>query len=113
MGSEQIHVIDPSSSFLFKLWLLALAGLVVPSLVAWAWPDFSWAGTAARAHRQSLAAGEWREPWEALDQNRFSSGWIRCTSLEDALALDRKIDDGHLHTGRLVLSEGGLAWRPR
>jgi hypothetical protein len=112
MGSEQIHVVEPTTAFLLKLWLLALLGLVVPSGVARLWPDTSWAGKAERAHHQSLRKGEWIQPWDAIDQGAFSSGWIRCGSLEDALALDRKLDDGHLHTGRLVLSEGGLAWLP-
>lgn len=113
MGSEQIHVVETSLSTLAKLWLIALVGLVVPGVVAHFWPDMSWAGKAERAHHNSLEDQEWKEPWEAIDQKLFSSGWIRCGSLEDALALDRKIDDGHLHTGQLVLSEGGLAWLPQ
>jgi hypothetical protein len=112
MGSEQIHVVDPPLSFLLKLWVFALLGLVVPSGIAWLWPDMSWAGKAERAHHQSIRRGVWVDPWQAIDQNSFSSAWIRCGSLEDALALDRKLDDGHLHTGRLVLAEGGLAWLP-
>lgn len=111
MGSEQIQIIDPPVSFLFKLWLLALAGLVLPWLAVTYWPDFTWVGQAERALKHSLDEGEWAEPWEAIDQNSFSSGWIRCGSLEDAIRLDQLVDDGHPHTGKLVLAEGGLAWR--
>ena len=112
MGSEQIHVVDPSTSTLVKLWIFALAGLVVPTGVAYFWPDMSWAGQAERALEKSIDESQWQDPWEPIDQKAFSSGWVRCTSLEDALALDRKVDDGHLYTGNLVLSEGGLAWLP-
>ena len=111
MASEHIHVVDPPFSFHFKLWLLALAGLAVPTGVAYYWPDFGWVGQAERAHSSSLEQAKWVEPWQAIDQKTFSSGWIRCSSLEDAVKLDQKIDDGQLHTGRLVLAEGGLAWR--
>lgn len=113
MGSEHIHVVDPSLSFLVKLWLFALAGLVVPTGVAMVWPDMSWAGKAERALEKSIDEFKWQDPWKPIDQKSFTSGWIRCTSLEDALALDRKVDDGHLHTGYLVLAEGGMAWLPR
>lgn len=112
MGSEQIHVIDPPRSLIIKLWCLALLGLVVPAGIAAFWPDLSWAGKAARAFEASLESQAWEEPWQPIDQRTFSSGWIRCGSLQEALALDRKIDDGNLHTGQLILSEGGLAWIP-
>lgn len=110
MASDHIHVVDPPASFYLKLLLFALAGLVGPSGVAYLWPDFSWVGKAERAHNQSIETGEWKDPWLPINQDVFSSGWIRCSSLEDAVRLDRRIDDGHLHTGRLSLSEGGLAW---
>lgn len=113
MASEHIHVVEPSTSFLLKLWVLALLGLITPSVIIGAWPDMSWAGKAERAHRRSIQEEAWQEPWQPIDQEAFSSGWIRCASLEDALALDRKIDDGHLHKGNLVLAEGGVAWIPR
>ena len=112
MGSEEIQVVDPSLSTLVKIWIIALAGLGVPSAVAYFWPDMSWAGQAERALEKSIDTSEWQEPWQPIDQKTFSSGWVRCTSLEDALALDRKVDDGHLHTGQLILAEGGLAWLP-
>jgi hypothetical protein len=112
MGSEQIHVVDPSFSLLLKLWLLAVAGLVIPSVVVMYWPDMSWAGKAERAHHRSQVQQRWVDPWRPINQRTFSSGWIRCRSLEDALALDRKLDDGNLHSGKLILSEGGLAWLP-
>ena len=113
MSSEPIHVIDPSASVYLRLWLLALAGLVVPSAIAYFWPDLSWVGKAERAHELSLIEKAWKDPWLPIDQTQFSSGWVRCSSLEDAVRLDQIIDDGHLHTGKLVLSEGGLAWRDR
>lgn len=112
MGSDRIHVVDPSLATLAKIWFFALAGLVVPGGVVHYWLDMSWSGQTERAFEQSMELQTWQEPWEPIDQKSFSSGWVRCGSLEDALALDRKIDDGHLHTGRLVLSEGGLAWLP-
>lgn len=111
MGSEHIHVVDPPVSTYLKLWLLALAGLVVPTVAVFYWPDLGWVGQAERAHQSSIETGTWQEPWQAIDQRGFSSAWIRCSSLEDAIKLDQQIDDGHLHTGKLVLSEGGLAWR--
>ena len=111
MSSEKIHVVDPPISFLYKLWLLGLLGFVFPSAMLYIWPDFSWAGKAERSLKQSLARQEWQEPWVAIDQKTFSSGWIRCGSLEDAIRLDRLVDDGHPHTGKLILSEGGVAWR--
>ena len=54
MASEPIHVIDPRASVYLRLWLLALAGLVVPSAIAYFWPDLSWVGKAERAHELSL-----------------------------------------------------------
>ncbi len=111
MGSDNIHVIEPPSFLLFTLWLLALAGLVVPFAAAHYWPDFGWVGQAERTLKTSLNEEKWEHPWQPIDQSTFSSGWIRCTSLEDAVKLDQKVDDGHLHTGALVLSEGGLTWR--
>jgi hypothetical protein len=81
-------------------------------VVALYWPDMSWAGQAERAHDRSQEQQRWMDPWQPIDQRNFSSGWIRCGSLEDALALDRKLDDGNLHSGNLILSEGGLAWLP-
>jgi hypothetical protein len=111
MGSDNIHVVEPPSYILFALWLLALAGLIVPPLAAHYWPDFGWVGQAERSLRTSLSQEEWEHPWQPIDQTTFSSGWIRCYSLEDALKLDKKVDDGHLHTGTLVISEGGLTWR--
>jgi hypothetical protein len=113
MVSEQIHVVDPPLSLLLKLWLLALAGLIIPSVVDLYWPDMSWAGKAERAHERSQVKQEWLDPWQPIDQTTFSSAWIRCGSLEDALALDRKLDDGQLHSGKLILFEGGLAWLPK
>ena len=113
MGSDSIHVIDLPTSVYLKLWLLAAMGLVVPSAIAYVWPDLGWVGKAERAHALSLKEKEWKDPWLPIDQTKFSSGWIRCSSLEDAVKLDSKIDDGHLHTGNLVLSEGGLAWLER
>jgi hypothetical protein len=111
MGSDQFKISDPPASFLFKLWLLALAGLVAPWVAVHYWPDFTWVGKAERALNRSIDDREWHEPWQALDQKRFTSGWIRCGSLEDAIRLDQRVDDGHPHTGNLMLSEGGLAWR--
>ena len=111
MGSEHIQVVDPPTSVHVRLWLLALAGLAIPSVVAYYWPDLGWVGNTERALSKSIETGEWVEPWRPIDQNNFSSGWVRCSSLEDAVRLDQQVDDGHLHTGRLVLSEGGLAWR--
>jgi len=111
MGSEQIHVVDPPVSFLIKLWLLALAGLVVPSVVVYFWPDLTWVGQAERSLKHSISSQEWQEPWQPIDQKTFSSGWIRCGSLEDAIRLDQRVDDGQPHTGKLVLAEGGVAWR--
>ena len=111
MGSEHIHVVDPRTSVYIKLWLLALAGLAIPSVVAHFWPDFGWVGQTERALQHSLEEQKWIEPWQPIDQKTFSSGWVRCSNLEDAVKLDQQVDDGHLHTGRLVLSEGGLAWR--
>lgn len=111
MGSDHIHVVDPPLSTLIKLWILALAGLGLPWVVVTYWPDFGWVGQAERSLKHSLAEGEWQEPWQAIDQKKFSSGWIRCNSLQDAIRLDQKVDDGLPHTGKLVLSEGGLAWR--
>lgn len=111
MGSEHIHVVDPPASVYVTLLLLALAGLAVPSAVAHFWPDFGWVGQTERALQHSLEEKKWIEPWKPIDQKTFSSGWVRCSSLEDAVKLDQQVDDGHLHTGRLVLSEGGLTWR--
>ena len=88
MASDSIHVVDPPASIYLRLWLIAIVGLLAPPAVVLYWPDFGW-----------------------VDQTQCSSGWIRCESLEDAIKLDRRIDDGHPHTGILVLSEGGLAWR--
>jgi hypothetical protein len=111
MGSEHIHVVDPPVSVHIKLWLLALAGLAIPTAAAYFWPDFGWVGQTERALQKSIETSEWIDPWQPIDQTTFSSGWVRCSSLEDAVKLDQNIDDGHLHTGRLVLSEGGLTWR--
>lgn len=113
MASDSIELVDPSTSTYVKIWLFALAGLVVPSTVAYFWPDFGWVRTAERAYRVSMEDKKWTDPWLPIDQTRFASGWIRCDSLEDAVKLDQRIDDGHLHTGNLVLSEGGLAWLDR
>lgn len=113
MASDPIHVIDLPTSVYLKLWLFAVLGLVVPSAIAYFWPDMSWVGKTERAHIQSMKEGEWKDPWLPIDQTQFSSGWVRCASLEDAVRLDQKIDDGHLHKGNLVLSEGGLAWLDR
>lgn len=110
MASDSIQVVDPPASIYLRLWLIAIVGLLAPSAVVLYWPDFGWVGKAARAHEASLKTEEWQDPWLPIDQTQFSSGWIRCGSLEDAIKLDKRIDDGHPHTGRLVLSEGGLAW---
>lgn len=95
-----------------RLWVAALAGLVAPLLMVRFWPEHSWAQEAAGAFQASQAAGDWVSPWVAVEQAAVDAGWIRCGSLRDALALDRKIDDGVLHSGRLVLAEGGLVWLP-
>lgn len=111
MVSDNIQVIQPPTFVLILLWLLALAGLVVPAAVVQYWPEFGWAWEAERTLKTSISQESWEHPWQPIDQSSFSSGWIRCSSLQDALKLDKKVDDGHLHTGNLVLSEGGLTWR--
>lgn len=104
---------DPKTSKLhLKFWLAALAGLVLPLLVVRIWPDRSWAATAASTLEASQKAGSWQDPWVSLERTGFGAGWIRCSSLEEALHLDEAVDDGHLHSGHLILSEGGLTWRP-
>ena len=113
MASDPIDLVDPPASTHLKLLLFVLAGLVVPSAIAFFWPDFGWVGNSERTHRQSIEAKAWQDPWLPIDQGEFSSGWIRCDSLENAVKLDQLIDDGHLHSGKLVLSEGGLAWLDR
>lgn len=111
MGSDHIRVIEPPTYILLLLWLFALAGVVVPAAAVHYWPDFGWVGEAERTLKTSLSQEKWEHPWQPIDQSSFSSGWIRCSSLENALKLDKKVDDGHLHTGTLVISEGGLTWR--
>lgn len=113
MASEAFHVLDPSPWTLARLWLIAIAGLFLPTFALRYVPESGWAGESARAHQQSLKAESWQDPWKPIDQDGFSSGWIRCERLEDALALDRLIDDGFLDQGNLILAEGGLAWIPK
>ncbi|MGC9451045.1 MAG: hypothetical protein ACP5I4_06310 [Oceanipulchritudo sp.] len=113
MGSEEIQVVDPTASLLLKIWLLALVGLLAPTVVVMYWPDFTWVGKTERALNQSIRRRDWQEPWQPIDQKSFSSGWVRCGSLEDAVRLDQRVDDGHPHTGNLVLSEGGVTWLGR
>jgi hypothetical protein len=99
----------------FNLWtiLLALAGLVIPSLLSLQFSqNHSWAQSAAEAHSLSLQQGAWASPWIAIPSDRGSPAWIACSSLEDAILLDQVIDDGALFTGKLRLAEGGLAWIP-
>lgn len=112
MDSDPIHVVDPPDWLLLILWFFAVLGFFAPRYVVGFFPDLSWAGEVASAHAQSLQAGKWIEPWKPIDQENVSSAWVRCGSLNDALALDRKLDNGHLHSGRLVLAEGGMAWIP-
>jgi hypothetical protein len=112
MDSESIDVVDVSFRKLALLWLLALSGLAVPTLVKEYLPGFTWADQAARSHHTSMRVEAWHGAWEPINQDTFSTGWIRCERLEDALALDQKIDDGNLISGQLVLAEGGMAWLP-
>lgn len=99
-------------SFLLKIWILALTGLIVPKVVAERWPAHSWDREAARAHRESLQAREWKGGWQAFAGESFNGAWISCTSLPEARALDQRIDDGNLVTGRLTLFQDGLVWLP-
>lgn len=92
--------------------ILAIAGLFLPSLVIQFIPKNSWTLKAADAHQASLAAGEWKAPWIRIHPDPFSSAWIPCPSIEDALALDSSLDDGWLFSGKLRLAEGGLVWIP-
>jgi len=112
MASDPIHVVDPPDWLLLLLWAIVILGFFAPKHLVGFLPEFTWAGKTATAHAQSLKSGQWIEPWQPIDQETFVSAWVRCTSLSDALALDRKLDDGHLHRGRLVLAEGGMAWIP-
>ena len=86
MASDPIHVIDPSASVYLKLWLFALAGLVVPSAITYFWPDLSWVGKAERAHELSLTEKVWKDPWLPIDQTQFSSGWVRCAPVISAFS---------------------------
>ena len=114
MGSKKIQVVDFPVSFLIKLWFIALAGLFVPQLVAHYWPDRSWPGQVQEAYLTSFNQKTWQDPWQPIGPaGAFESGWVRCSSLADALELDRRLDDGYLHSGRLILTEGGLAWLAR
>mgnify|MGYP006299569731 CR=1 FL=1 len=110
MGFRRSKAEPTTSSRYTKIWLLALAGLVVPAAIKQWRPEAEWVREAEKSHRLSLREGGWQEPWQPIGTDRFSSSWIRCSSLDHALSLDRRIDDGNLYTGRLVLSEGGLAW---
>ena len=113
MAFEKAYRIDPPSSLLWTLWILGFLGFVGPSLIRSYWPDLGWVGETAAAHQESLQNESWQRPWVPIEEREFGSAWVRCRSYEDALALDRKLDDGRLHDGQLVLAEGGLAWRPR
>ena len=113
MATAKAYRIDPSTSLLWKLWILGLLGSAGPSLVRSYWPDLGWVGETAEAHRESLQKESWQRPWVPIEEETFGSAWVRCRSYEEALALDRKLDDGRLHEGQLVLAEGGLAWRRR
>ena len=111
MVSEKKRETEKKDTLYLKLWLVAIAGLVIPPLAVHFWPDRSWAAFAESAFQASQTAQAWQEPWVSIDQKGFGPGWVRCASLEDALELDKRLDDGHLHSGKLILAEGGLAWR--
>jgi hypothetical protein len=110
MAGNKQHLIELSHSLILKLWILAIIGLILPTLVKQFWPDGSWVGEASRSHAKSIKAGAWQDPWEPIGEDP-NAAWIRCPSLEDAIALDERIDDGQPHTGRLILTPGGVAWR--
>ena len=97
-------------TFLLKLWLLALAGLFVPGIIADNWPSRSWVDEAAEAHQHSLSGNRWVHPWIAFPDNPDAGAWIACNSLEEAVALDERIDDGNPAGGRLILFQDGLVW---
>ncbi len=113
MAIAKAYRIDPPSSLLWALWILGLLGLVVPAMVNSFAPTSGWVGETAAAHQKSLQVEAWQTPWVPIEEEEFESAWVRCGSFADALALDRKLDDGRLHAGQLVLAEGGLAWRAR
>lgn len=99
----------------FKPWVvvLALAGIFVPLLFGLPQKDRErWVQESVTSHRDSLLLGEWQSPWIPIQPDAFSSAWIECASIEDALILDKKLDDGWLFSGKLRLAEGGLAWIP-
>jgi hypothetical protein len=113
MAFAKAYRIDPSSSLLWKLWILGFLGLISPPLLRIFWPEHGWVSETVAAHQESLQKESWQRPWVPIDEAEFGSAWVRCRSYEEALALDRKLDDGRLHDGQLVLAKGGLAWRPR
>lgn len=112
MAIHREQVLDLPGSFYLKLLVLGLIGYFGPELVQRYWPDSGWAAEVGKAHQLSMRASIWKEPWQSLQAEGFGAGFVACKSLEDALELDLEIDDGNLHSGRLVLTEEGLAWRP-
>lgn len=105
----------PSKSRLPLIGATAALGLLLLILPSWLFPrpqNKEWAKEAAAAHQQSLANSSWQEPWIPIRQGQFSTAFLPCSSLDQALLLDQLIDDGHPHSGNLVLCKGGVAWQP-
>lgn len=71
-----------------------------------------WLEKAVAMHKSSMEEQSWIAPWVPINPVEFSSAWIACHSLDEALRLDKIIDDGLLYSGNLRLAEGGLAWIP-
>lgn len=94
------------------LLALGVIGLFLPTyVIGWFAPE-SWAQQVAAAHADSLSERQWQAPWQSVQMEGFGAGWVRCYRLADALELDRLMDDGLLHSGNLILAEGGLIWIP-
>lgn len=101
-----------SKKLTLALWLLAIAGLAGPLLVRGWLNQNTWVEEVRASFDESAQQGQWQVPWLSIQESGFGAAWVRCEDLRFALELDQLIDDGRLHSGKLVLAEGGIAWLP-
>lgn len=98
------------------LWgtvFLCIMGLILPKLISSNLPrENPWITTAVAKHQLSVSQNKWEAPWHPIPPLQSNAAWIPCDNLNQAIELDRAIDDGFLFSGNLRFAEGGLCWLP-
>lgn len=101
---------------IIPLWFtvfLCIIGLFLPNLILSGLPKKNpWLATAVATHQLSISQNKWEAPWQPIPPLQSNAAWISCDNLNQAIELDRAVDDGFLFSGNLRFAEGGLCWLP-